>query len=57
MLQERLIARRRRYILRATQSAARFSANEARPSEASKLWRLVACIRTSRAPKVATSGR
>ena len=31
------------------QCAVRFSANEARPSEASAVWRLAACIRTRRA--------
>ena len=37
------------YVLPAAQLAARFSANEARPSEASLVWRLAACILTRRA--------
>ena len=39
---------RTNYALRA-QFAARFSANDASPSDASAVWRLAACIRTRRA--------
>src|SRR5450631_2774667 len=44
-----LLSRGRPYVLSGAQLAARFSANEARPSEASGVWRLAACIRTRRA--------
>ena len=37
------------YALPLAHFAARFSANEARPSEASDVWRFAACIRTRRA--------
>ena len=39
----------RPYFLSPPQLPARFSANEARPSDASAVWRRAECIRTSRA--------